>query len=54
MAQTFRTVISPGRQVQGKGALRQIGEYLKKVGSVPLIVADDLVWGLVGPVVTDL
>jgi glycerol dehydrogenase len=48
MAQTFRTVISPGRYVQGKGAVRQLGEYLKQVGSTPLIVADDLVWGLVG------
>jgi glycerol dehydrogenase len=48
MAQTLRTVISPGRYVQGKGAVRQLGEYLKQVGSEPLIVADDLVWGLVG------
>jgi glycerol dehydrogenase len=48
MASAVRTVISPGRYVQGKGAIRQLGEYLKQIGSTPLIVADDLVWGLVG------
>jgi len=47
MVQTVRTVISPGRYVQGKGAIHQLGEYLKNLGSTPLIVADDLVWGLV-------
>ena len=45
---TVRTVISPGRYVQGKGAIHRLGEYLKALGSRPLIVADDLVWGLVG------
>jgi glycerol dehydrogenase len=44
----LRTVISPSRYVQGKGAIHQLGEYLKPIGSNPLIVADDLVWGLVG------
>jgi glycerol dehydrogenase len=48
MASTLRTVISPSRYVQGKGAIHQLGEYLKPVGSTPLLVADDLVWGLVG------
>ncbi len=48
MAATVRTVISPGRYVQGKGAIAQLGEYLKQIGSTPLIVADDLVWGFVG------
>jgi glycerol dehydrogenase len=48
MADKVRTVISPGRYVQGKGAINQLGEYLKQIGSSPLIVADDLVWGLVG------
>ncbi len=48
MAQAVRTVISPGRYVQGKGALHQLGDYLTQLGSTPLIVADDLVWGLVG------
>ena len=53
MAQTVRTVISPGRYVQGKGAIHQLGEYLKNLGSTPLIVADDLVWGLVAHDVED-
>ena len=48
MASTVRTVISPGRYVQGKGAIHQLGGYLKQIGSTPLIVADDLVWGFVG------
>lgn len=48
MAQTVRTVISPSRYVQGKGAIHQLGEYLAQLGSKPLMVADDLVWGLVG------
>lgn len=48
MAPSVRTVISPARYVQGKGAIHQLGEYLKPIGSSPLLVADDLVWGLVG------
>ncbi|WP_320775812.1 glycerol dehydrogenase [Streptomyces sp. CRN 30] len=48
MARALRTVISPGRYVQGRGAIHQLGEYLKPLGSTPLVVADDLVWGLVG------
>ena len=41
-------MISPSRYVQGKGSIHQLGEYLKPIGSTPLLVADDLVWGLVG------
>ena len=48
MSTPLRTVISPSRYVQGKGAIHQLGEYLKPIGSNPLMVADDLVWGLVG------
>lgn len=48
MAQHVRTVISPGRYVQGKGAIHTIGEYLAQLGSTPLFVADNLVWGLIG------
>lgn len=48
MAPSVRTVISPARYVQGKGAIHQLGEYLKPIGGAPLLVADDLVWGLVG------
>ena len=46
MVATVRTVISPGRYVQGKGAIHNSGDYLKNSGRRPLIVADDLVWGL--------
>ena len=48
MASTVRTVISPGRYVQGKGAIHQLGGFVKQLGSTPLLVADDLVWGFVG------
>jgi glycerol dehydrogenase len=33
--------------VQGKGAISELGTYLKQIGSTPLMVADDLVWGFV-------
>ncbi|WP_329388433.1 glycerol dehydrogenase [Streptomyces sp. NBC_01716] len=52
MTRALRTVISPGRYVQGKGAIQRLGEYLKPIGSTPLIVTDDLVWGLVGHDIT--
>ncbi|MBZ6286809.1 glycerol dehydrogenase [Streptomyces olivaceus] len=48
MTRALRTVISPGRYVQGRGAIHQLGDYLKPLGASPLIIADDLVWGLVG------
>ncbi len=48
MPNAIRTLISPGRYVQGQGAIHQLGDYLKPLGSTPLIVADDVVWGLVG------
>ncbi|GAA3579393.1 bifunctional L-1,2-propanediol dehydrogenase/glycerol dehydrogenase [Amycolatopsis ultiminotia] len=48
-----RTLISPGRYVQGRGAVHQLGEYLAQLGSTPLIVADDLVWGFLGHDVED-
>jgi glycerol dehydrogenase len=48
MARAVRTIISPGRYVQGPGAIHRLGEYLPQLGSTPLLVADDLVWGFVG------
>jgi glycerol dehydrogenase len=48
MSTTVRTVISPARYVQGAGALSRLGEHLAPLGSAPLVVADDLVWDLVG------
>ena len=47
MGLAVRTVISPSRYVQGKGAISELGTYLKQIGSTPLMVADDLVWGFV-------
>jgi hypothetical protein len=37
MAPSLRTVISPSRYVQGKGSIHQLGEYLKPIGSTPLL-----------------
>ncbi|ALE75820.1 glycerol dehydrogenase [Pseudonocardia sp. EC080625-04] len=48
MDRTMRTMISPGRYVQGSGAIHRLGEYLAPLGSQPLLVADDMVWGFVG------
>lgn len=48
----IRTVISPGRYVQGPGAISRLGEFLAPIGDTPLIVADDAVWGFVGHDVT--
>ncbi|WP_432564519.1 glycerol dehydrogenase [Kineococcus sp. SYSU DK003] len=45
---TIRTVMSPGRYVQGPGAITKVGEYLATVGRTPVVVADDVVWGFVG------
>lgn len=47
-----RTVISPGRYVQGKGAIARLGEFTAPLGSTPIIVADDVVWGIVQEQVT--
>lgn len=44
----IRTVISPSRYVQGPGAITRLGEFLAPIGSTPLLVADDVVWGFVG------
>ena len=48
MVQPIRTMISPGRYVQGRGAIHQLGRYLAQLGSKPLLVADGAVWGFVG------
>lgn len=47
-----RTVISPGRYVQAKGAIARLGEFTAPIGSTPIIVADDVVWGIVEEQVT--
>ncbi|WP_313277900.1 glycerol dehydrogenase [Timonella senegalensis] len=43
---------SPARYVQGKGAMADLGSYLKGLGSNPLIVSDEVVWNIVKETVT--
>ncbi|WP_448062052.1 glycerol dehydrogenase [Cellulomonas hominis] len=43
-----RTVLSPGRYVQARGALTRLGEFVAPIGTRALVVADDVVWGFVG------
>ncbi len=52
MTNPIRTVMSPGRYVQGKGAIERVGEFVAQIGTSPLIVADDVVWGFAGSQVT--
>ena len=47
-AAPIRSIISPGRYVQGPGAMSRLGGFLAAIGSTPLIVGDDVVWGFVG------
>ncbi|GAA0966182.1 glycerol dehydrogenase [Frigoribacterium faeni] len=51
MTTPIRTVMSPARYVQGKDAITRLGEFVAPIGSRPLIVSDDVVWGLVGDAV---
>lgn len=44
---------SPARYVQGKNAIAQLGDSLKSLGEKPLLVADDVVWGIVEESLTD-
>lgn len=39
---------SPGKYVQGSGVLDELGLYLKPLGSVAFIIADDIVWKITG------
>ncbi|MBD8703344.1 glycerol dehydrogenase [Frigoribacterium sp. CFBP 13712] len=52
MTTPIRTVMSPARYVQGKDAITRLGEFVAPIGSKPLIVSDDVVWGLVEQSVT--
>ncbi|MCM0619093.1 glycerol dehydrogenase [Nocardioides bruguierae] len=38
---------SPAHYVQGKNVIAELGTHLKNLGSTPLLVADDIVWGIV-------
>ncbi|MBY7144267.1 glycerol dehydrogenase [Virgibacillus sp. NKC19-3] len=42
---------SPSKYIQGKGALRNIGEYVKDIGKKPLILSDEIVWGITGEII---
>lgn len=44
---------SPAHYVQGKNAITQLGRHLGTIGSKPLFVSDDAVWGLVEGAVTE-
>ena len=41
-----KTIISPGRYVQGPGALEKLADYCETFGSKVLVVADDFVMNL--------
>ena len=48
MAAPVRTVISPDAMCRARVRSTSSGSTSSTIGSTPLIVADDLVWGLVG------
>lgn len=48
---SIRVLAAPSRYVQGAGALDQLGSLIARIGSTPLVVADDFVWDLTGPAV---
>jgi glycerol dehydrogenase len=50
---TERVFISPGKYVQGKNVVDKTGEYVKGLGSVALVIADDVVWDIAGSRVAD-
>ncbi len=52
-SETLQVLSSPGTYVQGKGAIEQLGTHLAQLGSSPLLIADDLVWGIVSEPVGD-
>lgn len=39
---------SPRKYVQGAGVLAQLGEYVAELGNNAFVVADEIVWGLIG------
>lgn len=44
--------ISPGKYIQGQGALRELGKHITDLGRKPLILADEVVWNLTQDAVT--
>ncbi len=43
----IKSMVSPGRYVQGPGAIHHLGDYLAAISTSPLVLADDVVWGFV-------
>lgn len=39
---------SPSKYIQGVHVLNEIGEHVKKLGNKPLILSDEVVWGITG------
>ncbi|QNR20789.1 glycerol dehydrogenase [Exiguobacterium sp. Helios] len=42
-----RVFISPAKYVQGKNVIDRLGTYVSPIGDVALVIADDVVWGIV-------
>lgn len=43
---------APSRYIQGRDVIQKLGSRLEELGSAPLLVADDVVWGIVEEQVT--
>lgn len=41
-----RIIQSPGKYIQGAGAIKRLGDYLKPLAERWLVVGDKFVWGL--------
>ncbi|TCL02155.1 MULTISPECIES: glycerol dehydrogenase [Sodalis] len=39
---------SPRKYVQGEGVISQLGDYIAELGNNAFLIADDVVWGLIG------
>ena len=39
---------SPRKYVQGSGVLDELGDYLPDLGGKSFLIADDVVWGIIG------
>lgn len=44
---------SPSKYIQGKDALKSIGQHVKSIGKNPLILSDEIVWGITGEVIEE-
>lgn len=43
---------SPSKYIQGNGALKHLGKHIKAIGSHPLIISDEVVWGITEEVIS--